>query len=223
MVRVVGLLFLARFAAPQSGAASFSICANTLRPYVLVGDMNEDIYRPRTYEQGAIQTLTSMPTGLRLTTPRNPVTAADRTWSIQNASLTIRFDYVLPCGLLYSNITSSQVFRSDRGSAASAGRPAATPVSTANPSSSNNTKGRVTSIGLLIRPIAKKSNARPYALPQRPILGLRTSFGLRVSTFELPHVGASPGIDNLTQSKQPGTKPDYPDMVVKWLGAHETH
>lgn len=89
------------------------LTTNALRPYVLVGDMNEDIFRPRTYEQGAIQTLTSSPTGLRLTLPRNPVTNDERTWSIQNASVTIRFDYILPCGLLFSNITGSQVFRSD--------------------------------------------------------------------------------------------------------------
>ena len=89
------------------------LTTNALRPYVLVGDMNEDINRPRTYEQGAIQTLTSFPTGLRLTIPRNPVTSDERTWSIQNANLTIRFDYILPCGLLFSNITGSQVFRSD--------------------------------------------------------------------------------------------------------------
>jgi len=89
------------------------LTTNALRPYVLVGDMNEDINRPRTYEQGAIQTLTSAPTGLRLTTPRNPATNDERTWSIQNANLTIRFDYILPCGLLYSNLISAQVFRSD--------------------------------------------------------------------------------------------------------------
>lgn len=41
------------------------------------------------------------------------MTNDERTWSIQNANLTIRFDYVLPCALLFSNITSSQVFRSD--------------------------------------------------------------------------------------------------------------
>ncbi len=90
------------------------LTTNALRPYVLVGDMNEDVNRPRTYEQGAIQTLTSSPTGLQLTTPRNPATHDERTWSIQNAGLTIRFDYILPCGLLSSNITSSQVFRSDK-------------------------------------------------------------------------------------------------------------
>jgi endonuclease/exonuclease/phosphatase family metal-dependent hydrolase len=89
------------------------LTTNSLHPYVLVGDMNEDIYRPRTYEQGAIQSLTSTPTGLRLTTPRHPVTGDDRTWSIQNASLTIRFDYVLACNLLYYSVNASQVFRSD--------------------------------------------------------------------------------------------------------------
>ncbi len=88
--------------------------AKGLRPYVLVGDMNEDIARPRAYEQRAIQTLTSLPTGLWLTTPRNPATNDERTWSIQNSSLTIRFDYILPCGLFFSNIVSSQVFRSDK-------------------------------------------------------------------------------------------------------------
>ena len=93
--------------------ATAYLTTNSLRPYVLVGDMNEDIYRPRTYEQGAIQTLTSSPTGLRLTTPRNPVTADERTWSIQNPSLTIRFDYVLPCTLLYYSTSDGRVFRSD--------------------------------------------------------------------------------------------------------------
>lgn len=90
------------------------LTTNALRPYALVGDLNEDIYRPRAYEQGALQTLTSALTGLRLTTPRNPVTADDRTWSIQNASLTIRFDYVLPNALLAANVLAGQVFRSDK-------------------------------------------------------------------------------------------------------------
>lgn len=107
-----------RRAAEARAISNFFVTAylttNSLRPYVLVGDMNEDINRPRTYEQGAMQTLTSTPTGLRLTTPRNPVTNDERTWSIQNANLTIRFDYILPCGLLYSNILSSQIFRSDK-------------------------------------------------------------------------------------------------------------
>jgi endonuclease/exonuclease/phosphatase family metal-dependent hydrolase len=90
------------------------LSTNALHPYVLVGDMNEDLYRPRTYEQNAIKTLANAATGLCTNTPRNPVTGDDRTWSIQNANLSIRFDYVLPCGLLSSNLISSQVFRSDR-------------------------------------------------------------------------------------------------------------
>lgn len=93
--------------------ANAFLTTNALRPYLLVGDMNEDLNRPRSYEQAALQTLTSAPTGLRQTTPRNPLTNDERTWSIQYASLTIRFDYILPCGLLFSNIASSQVFRSD--------------------------------------------------------------------------------------------------------------
>jgi hypothetical protein len=89
------------------------LTTNAHRPYLLVGDMNEDILRPRAYEQRAIQTLASPPTDLKLTTPRNPVTQDERTWSIRNAALTLRFDYVLPCGMLFSNLTGAQVFRTD--------------------------------------------------------------------------------------------------------------
>ncbi len=87
---------------------------NALRPCVLVGDMNEDIYEPREFEQQAIQTMTSTPTGLKLTEPRNPVTNDDDTWSAQNPNPSIRFDYVLPNGILFSNVASGQVFRSDK-------------------------------------------------------------------------------------------------------------
>ena len=82
-------------------------------PYVLVGDMNEDIYKPRSYEQDAIGTLISSPTGLKLTTPLNPITGSEKTWD--SPSPTIRFDYVFPSGLLFSNYVSasSLVFRSD--------------------------------------------------------------------------------------------------------------
>ena len=83
-------------------------------PYLLMGDMNEDISRPRSYEQDAIGTLISGPTGLRLTTPLNPVTASEKTWD--SGSPSIRFDYVLPSGFLFSNYVSasSLVFRSDK-------------------------------------------------------------------------------------------------------------
>lgn len=81
-------------------------------PYALLGDMNEDVTRPRVFEQDAIGTLTSAATGLRLTSPLNPVTQSEKTWNTTNA--TIRFDYVLPNGLLYSNLAGGQVFRSDQ-------------------------------------------------------------------------------------------------------------
>jgi hypothetical protein len=59
--------------------------------------------------------LISAPTGLQLTTAVNPFTDSELTWSIQdtNNGPTVRYDYILPCGLLFSNITSSQVFRTD--------------------------------------------------------------------------------------------------------------
>ena len=88
---------------------------NGTHPYVLLGDMNEDVIRPGSYTSGQpIQKLTSAPTGLRLTTPLNPVTSSDFTESIQAVSgLDVRFDYIMPCGLLFSNIVTSQVFRTD--------------------------------------------------------------------------------------------------------------
>ncbi len=88
---------------------------NQLQPYVLTGDMNEDIYRPDTakYVTGQpIQRMVSPPTGLRLTTPLNPITVSDLTESIRG-TLNVRFDYILPCTLMFSNINSSQVFRTD--------------------------------------------------------------------------------------------------------------
>jgi endonuclease/exonuclease/phosphatase family metal-dependent hydrolase len=88
---------------------------NALHPFVLAGDMNEDAFFPETnnYATGhPIQRMTSAPTGLQLTTPVNPVTQTDLTESIRG-SLDTRFDYIMPCPLLFSNIVSSQVFRTD--------------------------------------------------------------------------------------------------------------
>ncbi len=99
--------------------AAVYLTTNSLHPYCLVGDMNEDIFRPRQYELQAIQNLIAPSVGLRLTTPVGAVTGDDRTWSIRNANLTIRFDYILPCALLFSNIANSQIFRSDAGSSPS--------------------------------------------------------------------------------------------------------
>jgi endonuclease/exonuclease/phosphatase family metal-dependent hydrolase len=92
---------------------------NGLHPYVLDGDMNEDAFFPETnnYTSGhPIQRMTSPPTGLQLATPVNPYTPAPTnawTESIQASHLTTRFDYILPCGLLCSNMAGSQVFRTD--------------------------------------------------------------------------------------------------------------
>ncbi len=89
--------------------------SNGPRPYLLTGDLNEDVFRPdtRRYTSGEpIQTLTNG-VDLRLMTPVQPATLQDFTISIQ-ASLNARFDYILPCGLLFSNVVASQVFRTDR-------------------------------------------------------------------------------------------------------------
>ena len=76
--------------------------------------MNEDILRPPASNPQSIQRLISAPTGLQLTTPVNPFTDSELTWSIQDTSgLTVRYDYILPCAMLFSNIVSSQVFRTD--------------------------------------------------------------------------------------------------------------
>lgn len=106
-------------AAEASAISNFFVTAylttNALHPYVLSGDMNEDIFRPETnrYTSGQpIQRLVSQTTGLMLTTPANPFTDSDLTESIQS-TLDVRFDYILPCALLLSNISASQVFRTD--------------------------------------------------------------------------------------------------------------
>jgi endonuclease/exonuclease/phosphatase family metal-dependent hydrolase len=96
-------------------ATTFLAGTNALHPYLLCGDLNEDIARPDTnrYTSGQpIQRLLGPATGLQLTTPVNPFTRSELTLSIQT-TLDVRFDYLLPCGLLSSNIVSSQVFRSD--------------------------------------------------------------------------------------------------------------
>ena len=87
---------------------------SSFHPYVLSGDMNEDIDNPPPTNPQSIQRLVSPATGLKLTTPLNPFTGSDLTFSIQSVNgLTKRYDYIMPCGLLFSNIASSQVFRTD--------------------------------------------------------------------------------------------------------------
>jgi len=93
--------------------ATIFLPTNGGHAYVLTGDLNEDIERPYPNSGFAIETLISEPTGLLLTRPVNTITGDDRTWSMQSLPLSIRFDYVLPCGLLYSNPVGSELFRSD--------------------------------------------------------------------------------------------------------------
>ncbi len=93
---------------------------NKLHPYILSGDMNEDILRPETgsYVTGhPIQRLISPPTGLQFTSPTNPFTGAptnDMTESVRATKLTVRFDYIMPNPLMFSNIVTSQIFRTDK-------------------------------------------------------------------------------------------------------------
>jgi hypothetical protein len=86
----------------------------SFHPYVLSGDMNEDINRPPSSHPHSIERLVNPATGLQLTTPVNPISGSDLTHSIQAASgLNKRYDYIMPCGLLFSNIVDSEVFRTD--------------------------------------------------------------------------------------------------------------
>ena len=95
-------------------AAVYLPGTNGLHPYVLCGDLNEDAFFPDPdYVSGQpLQRLTGAPTGLQMTIPVNPFTQADLTESIQGA-LDTRFDYLLPCRMLFSNIAGSAVFRTD--------------------------------------------------------------------------------------------------------------
>ena len=109
----------AKRAAEASAVSNFFatvyLPANGDEPYVLSGDMNEDILRPAANQRQSLQRLISAPTGLHLTTPRNPFTGSERTWSVQDTNVgpTVRYDYILPCAALFTNIVSSQVFRTD--------------------------------------------------------------------------------------------------------------
>ncbi len=94
--------------------ATVYLPANDGQPYVLSGDMNEDIVRPPASNPQSIQRLVGAPTGLHLATAVNHLTGREQTWSIQDTNgLTRRYDYILPCAMLSSNIVSSRIFRTD--------------------------------------------------------------------------------------------------------------
>jgi hypothetical protein len=102
----------AEAAAVSNFFATVYPAVNGQQPYVLSGDLNEDILRPPDSNPQSIQCLVSAPTGLQLTTAVNPFTDSELTISIRDG-LTRRYDYILPCAMLFSNIVSSQVFRTD--------------------------------------------------------------------------------------------------------------
>lgn len=108
----------ARRAAEANAISNFLVTtflvSNATHAYVLTGDLNEDIARPPASNPQTIQRLISAPTGLQLTTPLNPFTAQELTFSIQGTSgPTRRYDYILPCAALSSNVAGSQIFRTD--------------------------------------------------------------------------------------------------------------
>jgi endonuclease/exonuclease/phosphatase family metal-dependent hydrolase len=88
------------------------LITNSARPYVVTGDMNEDIDRPPSSNPQSIERLISPPTGLKLTTPVNPFSASELTFDIRT-TLTRRYDYILPGNILFTNMASSQIFRTD--------------------------------------------------------------------------------------------------------------
>jgi endonuclease/exonuclease/phosphatase family metal-dependent hydrolase len=92
--------------------ATIYLPTNGLQPYVLSGDLNEDILRPPDSNPQSIQRLVNASTGLQLATPVNLFTDSELTISIRDG-LTKRYDYILPCAMLFSNIVRSQVFRTD--------------------------------------------------------------------------------------------------------------
>ena len=82
-----------------------------LHPYLLTGDFNESDTNTL-----AIQRLANSSLGLKLINPTNPFTGKINTYSIQTSTTnpTERIDYVLLGGVLASNNSSSQVFRTDK-------------------------------------------------------------------------------------------------------------
>lgn len=83
------------------------------RLFVLMGDFNEDVSRPRDVVRNPIPRLTNSATTLVMLTATNPVTQRSETWS-SRFSLNTRFDYVLASASLAATASSGIVFRADR-------------------------------------------------------------------------------------------------------------
>jgi endonuclease/exonuclease/phosphatase family metal-dependent hydrolase len=140
--------------------------ANPLRPFLLTGDMNEDVNNPP--EDGeALPTLTSFPTSLRIATPVNPLSGSHLTFSIRTTNLTRRYDYVLPNALLFTNLLDGQVFRTDL----------ATNISPALPGDATNASDHL--------PVFVRFK-NPYATPARIVsFGMSNTVG-RLSSTAIP-------------------------------------
>ncbi|MFM2083091.1 MAG: hypothetical protein RL380_1782 [Verrucomicrobiota bacterium] len=82
-----------------------------LHPYLLSGDFNE-----ADTNSLAIQRIIGATAGLTLQNPTNSFTGKINTYSIQTGATnpTERIDYLLPGGVLTSNISSAQIFRTDK-------------------------------------------------------------------------------------------------------------
>ncbi|HZL43622.1 MAG TPA: endonuclease/exonuclease/phosphatase family protein [Verrucomicrobiae bacterium] len=93
-------------------ATSF-IPSNGFQPYVVCGDLNEDLARPPANNPQTLQRLIAASTGLRLISPVNWLTQSELTFSIQSGTPTKRYDYILPCALLSANLSAAAVFRTD--------------------------------------------------------------------------------------------------------------
>ncbi len=158
---------------------------NKLHPYILSGDLNEDILRPETsdYVSGhPIQRLISPPTGLQLTSPTNPFTGAptnDMTESIRASKLTVRFDYIMPCPLMYSNIVSSQIFRTDK----------LVPV----PPNLNSNDDKIASDHLPVLMVFKNPYQNPFQLLSVTRSNLTVAFELGIGARPAIHCGEFAG------------------------------
>jgi len=98
--------------AAEAGAITNFFATNLLvlhpfDPYALTGDMNDSDTNAALFQR-----LLSVPTRLKLTNPKNPITGSVNTYSIQG-SLNGRLDYIFPDELLSANIKTGQVFRTD--------------------------------------------------------------------------------------------------------------
>ena len=88
------------------------LTTNSLHPYLLTGDMNGTSPIPPPAARSRSNASTNN-TGLVLTTPVNPFSGSELTFSIQASSLTPAMIDILPCELLPREHRQQPVFRTD--------------------------------------------------------------------------------------------------------------